>query len=171
MQLVKHARATPSWDYLSTAPSGVALRASLSRLPQLSHCLETMSFYKGLRGKAPQGSWFMSQLYSCARSTDSEFEGILLIRWVYSCVWWETQYLHEVVSRTPFACDHFPGSQRLGITLGQFIQKIMSLKESVRERHFLPSSLTQTHHYENNAMKDFMVRFWRFILVYSSNDT
>ena len=177
MPRVKHTRATPSWDHLSTAPRGAALKASLSRLTRSSCCLQTTSFYMELRGTDPQGSWYMSQLYYCARSTDSGSGGILLIRRVCSCVClvgdmipaWSS--FQNTVCLWSLPVSVTEGVPKIRHNLGPVHSENNVIKKSQWERNFLPMSLSQSHHNENNAVKDLVINFWRFILAYSSNYT
>lgn len=83
MPLEELTRATPSWDHLSTAPSGVPLGA---RLTQSSCCLETT---RGLWGIAPRGPGSCLSFINVPRSqTPSPGRWTLLIRWVCSHVYW-----------------------------------------------------------------------------------
>lgn len=136
MPLKKHIRATPGWDHLSPAPSGAAFTASLLRLLGKSCCLETTSFYKGLRGETLRGLIYVSALLMCPAVQTAGLgggrEGVL-IRQVCSCVClagdtipaWSSFQKAICLWSLPVSVTE-EGSQRSGITLGQFIQRIMS---------------------------------------------
>lgn len=77
----KTRRATPSWDHLAqllvVLRSEPAAHHSLSRAVAWRPQVSTRDFW---------GSWFMSPLYNVPETQRASPGGILLIRWVCSCV-------------------------------------------------------------------------------------
>lgn len=172
MPLVKHTRATPRWDHLSTAPSGATFRASLSPAHSVELLLRDHSHYMRLVGKGPLGSWFISQLHSCARSTDRESGGggdsanqMSLLLCLFggrhnTCMELlrEHHFLGIVTSELNW------GDTKDQAHLGP-VHSENNVIKSMCERNLLPKPLTQSYHNENNAIKSLTVHFWRFILA------
>lgn len=110
-------------------------------LTQSSCCLETTVTTWDPWGKPSGVLVHVSAPFMCEKHRQQVQGGILLIGWVCFCVRWKTRHLHEVASRTPFALWALPVClteeiPKIRLTLGQFLLKIMSLKECVRAISF-----------------------------------
>lgn len=138
-------------------------------LTQSSCCLETTSFFQGTYGEGPSGVLVhVSALFMCRKHRQRVQRGFRsLDESALVSSGWETQYLHEVASRSPF-CGEITNENNHGGSKDQASSQASSFWKSVIQslwKNFLHKSWIQSHPDEKNAVKYSMAHVWKCILA------